>query len=128
MELLTKRRSSRKKRSRGKPIGTEKHVAVLDLVQRYEVVPSTYIQAALQSPEYTETAITDLNHANYIGPHPKEPYSPSATIAHALHPVGQGHRITLLKARGRWLDLKRQGATKRNEMRNGATRNFSSLS
>jgi hypothetical protein len=63
-----KRRSSFFPKSAGTPVhGSASQLAVLDLLYRYDCLPSSYIRAALPSHSYAQKVINLLNQEGYIG-------------------------------------------------------------
>lgn len=64
---MEKRRSPHHKRPQGNVKGTKPQLALLELLQTYEVLPSSYLMAGYGKPEGAERLITLLNHNDYIG-------------------------------------------------------------
>ena len=64
--MKTKRRSPHRKQPKGVVKGTTAQLAILRLLRRYEVLPSTYMVAGYGKPQGAERLITLLNHNDYI--------------------------------------------------------------
>lgn len=84
-----KRRSRFFPTSKGTPVyGSPRQLDVLDLLQRYDCLPSNYIRAAFDAPAYTQKVLNLLNQEGFIGV-PEE----------AKHHINARYRPTILEIR-----------------------------
>lgn len=91
----------------GSVTGTEVQLAVLDLLQKYEVLPLTYITHALANYEYVRKVVRELNDKGYIG-----------VPADAMPPTRNGPVLRVLPY---WLLPKGVSLLKQHGMYNGRT-------
>ena len=84
--------------------GEGKQLLVLDLLQRYDLLPSTLLRKAVGSQKYGEEVLTKLSKGHYIGLPPEllppNPPQRNRTYPYKLYDRGKA----LLEREGLWLD------------------------